>query len=223
MTIKNTNDRQATVDTKVRWIPIDENAPLGTKVQLINRKDGVALYGHIRSGDRSFTHWAPLPTFGEDDMNTKTDISSIVDWFKLAVPEPTDRNRNVQSGAHAEEFAEMLGTLTFSAPGMPPTHGESTAPYASVERWASHMKSGEISVSVHDRTGLLDSLCDQIVTAIGVAHMFGLDIRGALDEVNRSNYSKFVDGKPQFDANGKIAKPATYSPPDLSPFVGELA
>ena len=49
--------------------------------------------------------------------------------------------------------------------------------------------------------------------------MFGLDIEGALAEVIRSNYSKFVDGKPVFDANGKIAKPATYSPPDLTAFV----
>ena len=51
------------------------------------------------------------------------------------------------------------------------------------------------------------------------SHMFGLDIEGALAEVIRSNYSKFVDGKPVFDANGKIAKPATYSPPDLTAFV----
>ena len=69
------------------------------------------------------------------------------------------------------------------------------------------------------RTELLDALCDQIVTAVGVAHMFGLDIEGALAEVNRSNWSKFVDGKPTFDANGKIAKPATYSKPDLTPFL----
>ena len=70
-----------------------------------------------------------------------------------------------------------------------------------------------------DRTGLLDSLADQIVTAIGVGHMFGMDVLGALAEVDRSNWSKFVDGKPQFDANGKIAKPATYSPPDLARFI----
>ena len=71
-----------------------------------------------------------------------------------------------------------------------------------------------------DRDAMLDSLCDQIVTATGVAHMFGMDIQGALNEVNRSNWSKFVDGKPVFDINGKIAKPATYSKPDLSAFVG---
>ena len=49
--------------------------------------------------------------------------------------------------------------------------------------------------------------------------MFGLGIEGALAEVNRSNWSKFVDGAPVFDANGKIAKPATYSKPNLEQFV----
>lgn len=65
---------------------------------------------------------------------------------------------------------------------------------------------------------LLDSLCDQIVTAIGVAHMMGFDIESALNEVNRSNWSKFIDGKAVFDENGKIAKPDTYSKPDLTSF-----
>ena len=67
---------------------------------------------------------------------------------------------------------------------------------------------------------MLDALCDQIVTAIGVAHRFGFDIQGALAEVNRSNWSKLVDGQFQHDANGKVIKPADYSPPNLAPFVG---
>ena len=82
-----------------------------------------------------------------------------------------------------------------------------------------YKKRHEVNVEDVDRTELLDALCDQIVTAVGVAHMFGLDIEGALAEVTRSNYSKFVDGAPVFDANGKIAKPATYSKPDLTPFL----
>ena len=70
-----------------------------------------------------------------------------------------------------------------------------------------------------DRQELLDSLADQIVTAVGVARMFELDIVGALKEVNASNYSKFVDGKPLFDENGKIKKGPNYFKPDLSKFV----
>jgi hypothetical protein len=46
--------------------------------------------------------------------------------------------------------------------------------------------------------------------------MFDMDIVGALREVNRSNYSKFVNGRAVFDENGKIKKGADYSKPDLT-------
>lgn len=39
------------------------------------------------------------------------------------------------------------------------------------------------------------------------------------EEVDRSNWSKFVDGKPVFNEQGKIAKPESYSPPNLVEFV----
>lgn len=49
--------------------------------------------------------------------------------------------------------------------------------------------------------------------------MNGFDIVGALQEVNRSNWSKFENGEPIFDENGKIKKGPNYRPPDLSKFV----
>ena len=137
-------------------------------------------------------------------------ITAIRNWFTLAVPTPTDKNRAVQIGCHFEEVAEMLAAIgeTFIA--------ESLALIATQYKKDSEVEINEPGL---DRTELLDALCDQIVTAVGVAHMFGLDIEGALAEVTRSNYSKFVDGAPVFDANGKIAKPATYSKPNLEQFV----
>lgn len=137
-------------------------------------------------------------------------IVAIKNWFTLAVPTPTDKNRAVQIGVHFEEVAEMAVALF---PGDSEIARLLDAKAAYFKRDYPGVFDG------HDRTELLDALCDQIVTAVGVAHMFGLDIDGALAEVNRSNWSKFVDCKPVFDANGKITKPATYSPPDLSSFV----
>jgi len=137
-------------------------------------------------------------------------IAQIKHWFQLAVPTPTDKNRAVQIGCHFEEVAEMMVAT-----------GESGAA-ESVARVAGNLKSvcfiGKYDDHWVDRKELLDALCDQIVTAVGVAHMFGMDIGGALAEVTRSNWSKFVDGKPVFDANGKIAKPPTFSPADVGPF-----
>jgi hypothetical protein len=49
--------------------------------------------------------------------------------------------------------------------------------------------------------------------------MLDMDVLGALEEVNRSNFSKFENGKAVFDENGKITKGKNYSKPNLKPFV----
>lgn len=138
-------------------------------------------------------------------------IHSIKNWFQAAVPEPTDKSRAVQIGCHYEEVAEMAGSfgdlLTDNA----------LASTADIYKAVNPVVLGVLLKP--NRKELLDSLCDQIVTAIGVAHMFGMDIEGALAEVDRSNWSKAEGGKFQFDANGKIMKPASYSPPVLDSFV----
>lgn len=133
-------------------------------------------------------------------------ISDIKGWFELAVPTPTDKNRAVQIGCHFEEVAEMLTAIDSHSIDLGTTANN-------------YKKNFAVRMREVDRIELLDALCDQIVTAVGVAHMFGMDIEGALAEVTRSNYSKFVDGKPVFDANGKIAKPPSYNKPNLEQFV----
>lgn len=63
MTIKLTNDRSAAVNTELPWLDIKTNPPpLGTKLQLINRKLGVAVYGNYTRGV-GWTHWQALPKF----------------------------------------------------------------------------------------------------------------------------------------------------------------
>ena len=74
-------------------------------------------------------------------------------------------------------------------------------------------------LSTDARVELLDALCDQIVTAVGVAYMMGMDIESALAEVNRSNWSKFEGGVPVFNEQGKIAKGVEYTPPELSDYI----
>lgn len=80
-------------------------------------------------------------------------------------------------------------------------------------------KEEEMQQNTINQIELLDALCDQIVTAIGVAHMFGFDIQGALQEVANSNDSKFEDGKPVFNEHGKIAKGKNYFKPELAKFI----
>lgn len=59
---KLTSDGAAAVNTKFFWIPVGPDTPRGVKLQLINRKDGVAHYGHYTVG-APYTHWQALPVF----------------------------------------------------------------------------------------------------------------------------------------------------------------
>ena len=147
-------------------------------------------------------------------------ITDIRNWFKAAKPEPTDKDRLTQIGCHFEEVDEMITSI------LPRS---SLGDYMSADELAREYKNsndGDVvnkayfNSCVHN-LGLLDALCDQIVTATGVAYMMGFDIEGALKEVVRSNNSKMVDGKFTFDDNGKIMKPDSYSEPDLTPFLNK--
>ncbi len=145
-------------------------------------------------------------------------INEILKWFKKAVPNPTVETACVQIGCHYEEVAEMAECLNDKAVN---EINETANLYKAKE--PSHLMTAEDAKLFNldvDRLELLDSLCDQIVTATGVAHMLGFDIAGALDEVNRSNWSKFENGSPVFDENGKIKKGESYFKPDLTKFIG---
>ncbi|CAM2764831.1 nucleoside triphosphate pyrophosphohydrolase family protein [Actinobacillus equuli] len=127
-------------------------------------------------------------------MNENT-INQIANWFKTAVPNPTAGNKCVQIGCHFEEACEMMNVFcTFAA----------AEELYELSEWFKRNDSLEdlVELDNEDKVELLDALCDQIVTAIGVAHMFGMDIQGALQEVANSNDSKFEDGSPVFNEHG---------------------
>ncbi|AGN51403.1 hypothetical protein VPJG_00039 [Vibrio phage jenny 12G5] len=138
-------------------------------------------------------------------------------WFEQAIPEPTMKDKRVQIGCHFEEFGEMLDSIGYEdTPELKMVNFESDWFKGKHSHW---VDAQEDMITNCDKEALLDSLVDQIVTAVGVGHMMGMDVLGALDEINRSNFSKFEDGKPVFDANGKIAKGKDYVKPNLEKFV----
>lgn len=64
--VKLSSDRSTMVDTTYHWISIDEvPPPIGPKIQLINKYNGVATYGTWAPGGY-WTHWQALPTFKKD-------------------------------------------------------------------------------------------------------------------------------------------------------------
>jgi hypothetical protein len=143
-------------------------------------------------------------------------LSGTRDWFEKAVPQPSLKNQRVQLGVHFEEVAEMLDVIESSDPL---THALIVACRQNIHELATRLKKEETTVQITDFVEFLDALCDQIVTATGTAHMNHLNIVGGMREVNGSNFSKFVDGSPVFDANGKITKGPDYYKADLTAFI----
>lgn len=144
-------------------------------------------------------------------------LEHIKKWFETAKPNPTGKDKATQIGAHFEEVSEMMWTLHCNNIA-DKTHELSEEFYISDAIYKDIY--GDIIVLAEDwEIELLDSLCDQIVTAIGICYMMGFDINGALEEVNASNWSKFEDGKPVFNENGKIAKGKDYFKPELAKYI----
>ena len=140
-------------------------------------------------------------------------IHSIKEWFKAAKPNPSTADVCVQLGCHYEEVSEMSAVLYDDVE-------YALADTAILYKIKHSEYIGVVEkLSADARVELLDALCDQVVTAVGVAYMMGMDIEGALAEVNRSNWSKFEGGVPVFNEHGKIAKSVEYTPPELSDYI----
>lgn len=79
------------------------------------------------------------------------------------------------------------------------------------------------ALSDNDDVEVLDALIDILVVTIGAIHSMGADAEGAWKEVMRSNFAKIdkETGKVRKREDGKVLKPAGFSPPDLRPFLGE--
>lgn len=67
MTIKQTNDGAAAVNTELFWIPVaDVPPPNGPKLLLINKQYGVAVLGSYTKS-AGWTHWQALPKFPKEN------------------------------------------------------------------------------------------------------------------------------------------------------------
>jgi NTP pyrophosphatase (non-canonical NTP hydrolase) len=145
-------------------------------------------------------------------------ITQIKRWLETAFPNPTEKDQATQIGVHLEEVTEFMEAI-----------GSSKAATILVQEVSDNFKQSpniyqdadgnQITLPEDFKEQMLDALCDQIVTATSVAHSMGFDIVGAIKEVNASNWSKFEDGKPLYDANGKVIKGKHYFKPNLKPFL----
>jgi hypothetical protein len=144
-------------------------------------------------------------------------IASILSWFQKGKKQPvSNKDFHTQLGAHFEEVLEMVQEIQSNSP-----EGEVVLAKAKLALMGlkDYCYQSEGVFSIPNRLNYLDALCDQIVTNIGCAHMVQTDIVGATEEVDASNWSKFVDGEPILNEVGKIMKGPNYKPPQLYPFI----
>jgi hypothetical protein len=144
-------------------------------------------------------------------------IEDSVAWIAKAKPEPSDKDRSTQLGVHVEEFAEMLVEVDTNDPLLKKALN---ILYVQAHFVSRLLKETEYKLEIQGRVGFLDSLADQAVTLAAVAQLNGMDIVNALNEVNRSNWSKFDENdNPILDNNRKIIKGPYYSKPNLTNLV----
>lgn len=79
----------------------------------------------------------------------------------------------------------------------------------------------QVGIAAGDPVEILDALTDILVVAIGAIHSMGADGHGAWQEVMRTNFAKIdpQTGKVRKREDGKVLKPAGWSPPNLLPYI----
>lgn len=160
-----------------------------------------------------FTHYADkMQPYVKQDSTQR-----IENWFRAAKPEPTLEDLSVQVGCCLEEVCELLEGLGLKDYDVHEQLNIDADHFKGKSKWA--IKKLE-KLTHQQRVAITDACCDINVTTIGVLTLLGgIDIMGATNEVIRSNDSKFENGKPIFNEQGKIMKGKDYSKPDLTPFI----
>lgn len=171
--------------------------------------------------DTHTSHIARAGFYKQDSSDfSNSVIARITRWFRKAKPFPQGNDVTTQMGVHFEEVAEMLDAITAQSP-----QGRQLLIDAreAMSALGDHAKATEVDLFVDgkDRIEFLDALCDQIVTATGCGTLLHMDVTGGIEDVSRSNDSKFdpATGLPILNENGKIMKGPAYRPPSLASFV----
>ena len=76
------------------------------------------------------------------------------------------------------------------------------------------------AIDKKDIKEVADALTDILYVTYGAGHAFGIDLDKCFDEVQSSNMSKLdSNGKPIFNANGKVMKGPNYFKPNFKKLI----
>lgn len=113
-------------------------------------------------------------------------MKDTLKFFNISKPNPTKDDAQTQFGVHLEEIVEML------TEGLEWSLTSPLVERLQVTSEVYKMQGDDFFIEDMNRKALLDSLADQYVTLIGTARALGMDIEGAVKEVEASNLSKFI-------------------------------
>lgn len=141
-------------------------------------------------------------------------IDAIALWHRRANPTVSYEVFQTQLGCWFEEVAEVLDETDVTDMN----HKVLLSNAADLmERISVLLKEGDMQLRLRNRENFLKEMCDVVVTVVGTCYAGDMAIVSALEEVNRSNWSKFDEnGEPLRDKRtGKILKGERYSKADL--------
>lgn len=165
-------------------------------------------------------NWVPYGTeclsFSKDN---KVTLEPITAWFKVGIPKPLDKDKCTQLGALTEEMSELLSVLKNNTTDAD-LQNQAVKAFLEVSALSKMLYSQQkLDFTDEQKVEMLDALADIVVTTTAVAYTQGFKWDKALTEVNQSNFSKFVGGKPIYNEHGKIMKGKNYRKPNLENFV----
>lgn len=163
----------------------------------------IAIEGSVAQAVKGLNRY--LSSIGKPQITTK-------DWFEVTDPQPTQYRLNSQFGAHLEEVREMFPEITS---GNPEVDAKMQLIDTLLSEVASLFKSQQVDLKVLNNKKFFDSLLDQRVTLTGVAHLKGYDYDEGVARVDVANFTKFVDGVPQYKEGGKVAKGPYFVEPNI--------
>lgn len=154
-------------------------------------------------------------------MRKEQGLEGTYNWLEAALPSISGHNASVQLGCILEEVHELLEALQNANVPIEPTFMSALKYQASIFKKGQNQRVYAALENVWEneeaRREIVDALADISVTTTSFGRQMYVHTPTALDIVNASNYSKFEDGKPVYDAYGKVAKGRHYKAPELTP------
>ena len=144
-------------------------------------------------------------------------LHAIKQWQQTARPDASEKDTSLALGIFLEEVAEVLFEFKQTTKDNEDYLVNLSETRHALNRLAFQLKRGRTAVEVDgSRENLVKELADVVVTAVGLGHVLQLNVPLACERVNQSNWSKFVDGAPVYDDDGKVIKGPGYVKADMT-------